>query len=570
MSGRPGRGRIRPSRAFSFGCGTDGIHSGACAYTVPAMSTTVSRAPVPVTVALACVGVFVSYLPVVGVSAAIGELQQALDASTTSLQWITDAFILPTAALLLTWGVVGDLYGRKKVYLAGLGLFSLGCLLCLTAQGVVQVCVGQALTGVGTAALLPSTLGLLSHVCPDHRVRARAIAAWTASLGLGLTLGPVINGAILEHASWRWIFLPSVAAGVLALLAGALLLTDSRAERERHLDVPGQLLAAVAITGLVYGVIEAGPHGWGSAEVVTAFVVAAVAAAAFVRVELRSPCPMLDMRLFRSAAFSGAAVVMAVTLFAQVGLVFALSEYFSLVHHASVWDIGLRLLALNGFTVVLGPLVGRLMNRTTPGLVLVTGLVVGGIGALLVNLFHADTGTGTAALVIAVLGIGIALAMAPITTIAMDSLPRRLASTAGAANSALRQIGSALGPAVFGVVLTNRTLAALPGHLAESGLNPADQGRVDGTVSHVGIQAGAFLRLDTPESTGRALGAYGASFTDALHTCALIGGIGMLAAAVLALATVGIRRHRTAQGTEWEAEAAAASRGSAVPAGGDA
>ncbi|MFK4101992.1 MFS transporter [Streptomyces sp. NPDC019531] len=518
------------------------------------MSATVSPASPPsphspapsrhakATVALACAGVFVSYLPVVGVSVALPVMQQALDASTAGLQWITDAFILPTAALLLTCGMIGDLYGRKKTWLAGLVLFCLGCLVCLTAGTVVQVCVGQALTGVGTAALLPSTLALISHERPDPRKRARAIALWTASLGLGLTLGPLFNGVIVEHASWRWIFLPSLALGVVALVIGAVVLTDSRSERERHLDVPGQLLAAVAITGLVYGVIEGGSAGWASAQVVTAFLVTAVALPAFVLVELRSPCPMLDMRLFRSSAFSGAALVMAITLFAQVGLVFALSEYFGLVHHASTWDIGVRLIALNGFTVVLGPLVGRLMNRATPGLLLVTGLVVGGVGALCVNLFQASTGTGEAALVVAVLGVGIALAMAPITTIAMDSLPGRLASTAAAANSALRQIGSALGPAVFGVILTHRTIDTLPGHLAQSGLAPADQGQVLGLVSHVGIQAGAFLELKTPDATGQARAAYGAGFTDALHTCALVGGLGMLAAAVVAAVLIGVRR----------------------------
>lgn len=501
-------------------------------------------------------GVFVSYLPVVGVSVALPVLQQALDASTTGLQWITDAFILPTAALLLTCGVIGDLFGRKKMYLIGLALSCLGCLVALTAHGVVQVCVGQALTGVGTAALLPATLGLISHVCPDHRKRGAAIALWTAALGLG----PLFNGVIVEHTSWRWIFLPTLAIGALTVLVGAFVLVDSRSDRERHLDIPGQLLAIVAITALVYGVIEGGgAPGWGSAEVVTAFVVAALTLPAFVLVELRSRCPMLDMRLFTSSAFSGAALVMALTLFAQVGLVFSLSEYFGLVHHASTWDIGVRLIALNGFTVVLGPVVGRLMHRFSPGLVLVTGLLVGGIGALLVNLFDAGTGTGEAVLVIAVLGLGIALAMAPITTIAMNSLPRRLGSTAGAANSALRQIGSALGPAIFGVVLTHRTLDTLPAHVAASGLSPADQGQVIGTVNGVGIQAGAFLHLGTGEATGQALAAYGASFTDALHSCALVGGIGMLVAAAVALATIGIR----ARAPHTEPETAAAAVGEA-------
>ncbi|BBA96333.1 putative transmembrane efflux protein [Actinacidiphila reveromycinica] len=495
------------------------------------------------TILLACIGVFASYLPVVGVSVALPVIQQALDASTAELQWVTDAFILPTAALLLTCGVLGERYGRKKVYLAGLAVFCAGSLLCLSAQDVVLVCAGQALAGVGTAALLPSTLALIGHVCPDHRVRARAIALWTASLGLGLTLGPIINGVIVEHLSWRWIFLPALVIGAVVVVVGAFLLDETKAKRAPHLDVPGQVLAVVTITALVYAVIEGGSGDWSAAKVVAAFAVAAAALVAFVTMELHSSGPMLDMRLFGSRVFSGAAFVMGITLFAQVGLVFALSEYFGLVHHASTLDIGIRLLALNGITVVLGPFVGRLMNRTGPGPVLVAGLVFGGVGALCVCSFHASTGTANAALLIAVLGIGIALALAPITTIAMNSVPRDLAGTAGAANSALRQIGSALGPAVFGAILTDRTVAALPGHLASSGLGPADQGKVGGLVSNVGIQAGAFLRLDTPAATGRAMSAYGASFTDALHVCALVSGIGMLVAAGVAAVVIGFRNH---------------------------
>ncbi|MFC8452074.1 MFS transporter [Kitasatospora sp. NPDC057223] len=514
-----------------------------------------------VTILLACLGVFAAYLPVVGVSTSLPVIQRAFDASTVELQWVTDAFILPTAALLLTCGVLGERYGRRKVYLAGLSLFCAGSLVCLLASNVVLVCVGQALAGVGAAALLPSTLALISHVCPDRNRRARAIALWTASLGLGLTLGPIINGLVAEHLSWRWIFLPALAIGAVVAVAGAFLLEETRASRTPHLDVPGQLIAIVAITGLIYGVIEGGSVGWTAPTAVVAFVVATVGLLAFVVVELRSSGPMLDLRMFRSGAFSGAAFVMAVTLFAQVGLVFAVSEYFGLVHHASTLDIGVRLLALNGVTVLLTPFVGRLMNRVGPGLVLVSGLVIGGVGALGVCLFRATTDTATAAMIIAVLGLGIALAIAPITTIAINSLPRELAGTAGAANSTLRQIGSALGPAVFGAVVTGRTLAALPGHLAASGLSPADQGHVSGLVSHVGIQAGAFLHLDSPASTGQAMSAYGASFTDALHVCALISGISMLVAAGVAAVLIGVRNR-----TPEEAGAASAPARAAAPA----
>lgn len=379
------------------------------------MSTAAHPAPEPTdvaptpwrtraTIALTCLGVFVSYLPMVGISVALPVLQKGLDASTTELLWITDAFVLPTATLLLTCGMLGDLYGRKKTYLGGLALFCIGYLVCLTASSVVQVCVGQALAGVGTAALLPTTLALISHVCPDPRKRATAIALWTASLGLGLTLGPLFTGLIAEWMSWPWIFSPALIIAAVPLVAGAALLTESRADRERHLDIPGQLLAIIALTGLISGVIEGGSSGWKSPGAVVALVVAMITLPAFVVAELRSRHPMLDMRLFRSAKFSGAALAMVLTLFAQVGLVFALSEYFGLVHHTSTLDGGIRLIALSGFTVVLGPLVGQLMNRFTPGLLLAVGLAIGGVGALCVLLFHVDTDVATELLLLGVLG----------------------------------------------------------------------------------------------------------------------------------------------------------------------
>lgn len=496
------------------------------------------------TIVLACLGVFVSYLPVVGVSTALPAIQQALGASTASLQWITDAFIIPTTALILTFGVIGDLLGRKRVYLTGLGLSVAGCLVAITASGVDQLYVGQALAGAGTAALMASTIGLITHVCPDGRTRTRAIAAWTASLALGLTLGPLFDGQILEHVGWRWIYLPGLVLGAAATLIGANYLTDSRADRELHHDLPGQVMVIIGITCLVFGFIEGGgTGGWTSPLVVCAFAAAFMAIAGFIAVELESPNPMFDLRLFRSREFAGAAIATAVLMFAQVGMVFSLSEYFGLVEHASAWDVGVRLVAINGLTVVLAPAVGRLTGHLTRGLVLFAGLVIAGAGALLVTRFEASTSAGTIMLVIAVMGVGIALAMPTITSVAIDSVPRGLASTAGSSNSALRQIGSALGPAIFGVLLTNRIVATLPTHLAASGLNPVDQGNVTGMVSTEGIQVGAYLQLSTQQATGQAITAYSESFTDALHSSALVSGVAILAAALISAFFIGVR-HR--------------------------
>ncbi|CAM5458628.1 MFS transporter [Streptomyces spiroverticillatus] len=493
------------------------------------------------TVALACLGVFASYIPIGGVAVSLPSIQRGLGASTTDLQWITDAFILTTAAFILTFGLLGDLYGRKKVYLAGLAFFAVGSTVSLTANSSPQVWVGQALSGVGAAALLTSTLALISHVHPDFRTRAKAVAAWVATLGLGMSLGPLVSGTILEAASWPWVFLPGLVVAVAGLVAGALLLEDSRAAHGRAIDIPGQIAAVVAIAALVYGVIEGGAAGWGDTTVVTAFVVAAVGLVAFVAVELRSASPMLSMRLFRSRAFSGAGAVIMLALFAQVGLVFALSLFFGTVQHLSALEIGWRFLALNGFAVILGPVVGRLMGRVAPGLILAAGLVVTAAGTFWLNTLQADTGAGTVIVILAVIGAGFSFVMTPITAIAVSSVPHHLAGMAGAGSNTLRQVGGALGPAVFGVVLTSHTVNSLPGNLAAAGLNAADQRYVVDAVTSQGLGAAGHLGLDAG-ATGRALDAFGTSFSGALHVCTTIGGVGLLVAAAITVIFIGVRR----------------------------
>ncbi|MEU6258555.1 MFS transporter [Streptomyces sp. NPDC047043] len=495
------------------------------------------------TALLACIGVFASYLPIGGVAVSLPTIQQGLSASTSDLQWISDAFILPMAALILTFGLIGDLYGRKKAYLVGLLLFAAGSLTSLTASSPQQIWVGQALSGAGAAALLTSTLALISHVYPDFRARAKAISAWAAALGLGMSLGPLVSGLVLEHASWRWIFLPGLVVAVLAAAIGALLLEDSRSAHGRAIDIPGQVIAVVTITALVYGVIEGGESGWSSTRAVIAFVVAAVGLVGFVVTEQKVASPMLSMSLFRSRAFTGAGVVIALTLFAQVGLVFSLSLFFGTVQHLSALQIGWRFLALNGITVLLGPVAGKLMGRVAPGLLLTIGLVVTGLGTLWLNTLDAHSSGGTVTPILLVIGTGLSFVMAPITAVAVGSVPHHLAGMASAGSNTLRQVGGAMGPAVFGVILTNHTVSSLPSTLAQSGLSTADQHQVTAAVAREGLSAAGHLGLPAP-ATGQALGAFGESFSSALHMCTTIGAIGMFVAAVVSSVLIGVRRHK--------------------------
>ncbi|MFI6587096.1 MFS transporter [Embleya sp. NPDC050493] len=509
-------------------------------------TTTVARPTL--TVVLACLGVFASYVPIGGVAVSLPTIQRGLDASTSDLQWISDIFILPMAALILTFGLIGDLYGRKKAFLAGLLLLAAGAATNLTAHSVAQVWVGQALSGAGGAALLTSSLALISHAYPDFRARAKAISAWAASLGLGMSLGPLLSGTILEQASWRWIFAPIVVVCLVGAVVAAILLEDSRSPHGRAIDVPGQIAAIIAITGLIYGVIEGGTTGWTDGPVLAAFALAILGLAAFIVIEHRSATPMLSLKLFSSRSFTGAGVVTMITMFGLVGIVFSLSLFFGNVQHLSALDIAYRFLLINGLTVVIGPIVGRLMGRIPSGALLTFGLVVTGIGMLTLNTLEPDTGFAAMAGPLVVIGVGFAFVMTPITSVAVSSVPHHLAGMASAGNNTLRQLGGALGPAVLGVVLTNRIAAALPENLTASGLAPADREHVTSAVSDEGLSAAGHLGLP-PEATGKALSAVGNSFADALHLCMTIAGLGMFVAAAVTVLMIGVRRPKTPAGT---------------------
>jgi MFS family permease len=261
------------------------------------------------TVALACAGVFVAYLPVTTVAVSLPVIQRALGASTAQLSWVTDAFVLLVAALILTAGVFADVHGRKKVYQVGLALCALGALVSLCASSVQVLWAGQALAGAGAAGLLPVTLALISHAVQDPHERAKYIGLWTTCMMAAMALGPLIAGVLLEHAAWRWIFLLPIPVSVLTMAVAARLLDESRAPGTRGLDWPGQATATVADTALVYGVIEGGAESFAHPRTVAALGLAAVSAIAFVAVELRSPAPMLELSLFRSPGFTASALV---------------------------------------------------------------------------------------------------------------------------------------------------------------------------------------------------------------------------------------------------------------------
>lgn len=428
-------------------------------------ATTTERRALALTITLAVVGVFVTYVPITAVSVSLTTIRAATGGSTSDLQWVSDAYIIPMAAAILSAGVFGDLHGRRRVFVLGMALTVVGAAVAALAgaleeQSALHVLwIGQAISGFGAGLLLPTTLALIAHAVPDLHDRARFVAMWATGLVAGLAIGPLIAGVILEFAGWGWIFVPTIA---LALVTGVIAwrwLPESKAPAGRHLDWPGQILATIAIAASIFGVIEGGESGWGAATTIIGLGAGAVALAGFIVAELRSTSPLLEVRLFRSPAFSAAGFAALIALFVLVGTIFLVSIFFGAAQHLSPLQIGLRLLFLNGVTALVNPLVGMAMRRVGAVALLAGGLGLGAVALVLLSTMDTDTSFGAAAWRLAVLGVADAFMLSTMAVAAIHAVPHHLAGMAAAANTALRQYGAALGPAVLGVVFTSRLSA---------------------------------------------------------------------------------------------------------------
>ncbi len=494
------------------------------------------------TVALACAGVFVAYLPVVTVTVSLPAIREALTASTAQLAWVTDAFVLPVAALILTAGVFADVHGRRKVYQVGLALCAAGAAVALCAPSVEALWVGQALAGSGAAALLPVTLALISHAVPDPRERGKYIGLWTTCMMGAMAVPPLFAGLLLEYVGWRWIFVLPIPAALLTMAVAARLLTESRAPGKRRLDWPGQVTAAVAITALIYGVIEGGAESFTHPGAVGALALAAVGAAAFVAVERRSSSPMLDLSLFRSPGFVAATLAALIGFLGLIGFFFVLSLYFGLVQQLPTLQSGVRMVLVNVVCMVLGLVMGRVMRRLPTRVLITAGLLIAAAALLSLTTLDVDTSLWSAAWRLCLLGLGLGIAFPCITGTAVAAVPPHQAGMAAAGNNAFRQVGGALGPALLGALLTTQVVNTLPGHLTDAGLTGAQARRITETADASGI--GAVAGLDLGADTDRVLSAVSEAFLDGLRLCLTLSAI-LLALAALAAAVL-LRRRRPA------------------------
>lgn len=417
-----------------------------------------------------CLGQFMVLLDNTIVGAALPDMQHALHTRLTGLQWIVDAYVLLVAMLLVTGGLFADRFGRKRVYLTGVAVFTAASVLCSLAPSVGWLLAGRVLQGVGAAALSPASLALLAAAHPVPEERIKAIGLWAGFSGTGLAAGPVAGGVLADAFGWPAIFLVNLPIGVVLLVAGLRGLEETRNPGAPAIDVPGTVLSVLGVGALTYGLIEGGARGWTSPVVLGGFTAAVLLLVAFVAVEARRSAPMLPLRLFRQRLFTVSNTAMVVVGFALMGSSFFFSQFFVYVQGSSILRAGLQTLPASLAMVVVSPYAGRLAARYGFRIVVTTGLSLAGPGLLALGMVHADTGYGNVWWRLAVVGIGFALTMSPLTGAAIQAVSPREGGLASGVSSTTRQIGAVLGVALLGAVVRTRQSG---GASFEAGLNSA-------------------------------------------------------------------------------------------------
>ncbi|MBW8484113.1 MFS transporter [Actinomadura parmotrematis] len=418
-----------------------------------------------------------------------GTFQQEFSTTGSQLTWITAAFAIPMVVLELTTGVIGDLFGRKRLLQAGAALTVAGALVCCLARSVEVMWAGQVVAGLGAAILYPISLALIAAVATDEEGRARSIALWAGFLSIGAAISPLLGGAFAENGSWRGAYAVVIAAAVLSFVL-TFRATDSKAPEGRRLDVPGQLTLALGLVALLFAATQGSESGFARPEIIGAFAAGIVLLAAFVAIELRTGVPLLNLHLFANRAYAVVAAATVVGMFAFLAICYSMSIWLGAVQHQSALRIGVLFLFIQGPAFLLVPVVSRLIRTVSPRWVLSAGFALMAVAGLWCSTFDvADMSWTRFIPPMLALGAGFALTVGSITAVAINTVPVRLAGMASATTNLLRDFGFALGPVLIAALAIGRANdtvhAGLGAALGASGLaHPYSD--VAGGIAHEG------------------------------------------------------------------------------------
>jgi EmrB/QacA subfamily drug resistance transporter len=423
------------------------------------------------TFAITAVALFMVALDNLVVTTALPVIRAEFDATLSELTWMVNAYTLTYAVLLLPAAAVGDRFGRKRVFIAGLGIFTLGSVAAALADTSGLLILARGLQGVGGAIVTPLTLTILSSAVAPER-RALALGAWGGIGGLAIAIGPLVGGAIAEGLSWNMIFWVNVPIGIVAMILAATRLDESYGPKGR-LDLPGLALASTGLLALVWGVINGNEDGWTSPAIVAALAAGLVLLGGFLVRETRTTDPMLPLRFFRSRAFSAANLVSFLMYFGVFGAIFLLSQFFQVVQGMGPLEAGLRTLPWTGAPAIVAPIAGLLAGRIGGRPILIAGMVLlsGGL-AWLAAVTSPTVAYGTLVPGFILAGVGMGLFFAPIADLVLSSVPAAEEGKASGATNTIREIGGVFGVAVLASVFSSNGSYASPTAYVE-GLQPA-------------------------------------------------------------------------------------------------
>src|SRR3954451_8290063 len=423
------------------------------------------------TLAIVSVALFMTALDNLVVSTALPSIRVGLGASIESLEWTVNAYTLSFAVLLLTGAALGDRFGRRRMFVIGLAVFTASSAAAALAPSTTALVAARALQGAGAAIVLPLTLTLLSEAV-DASKRGLALGIWSGVSGLGVALGPVVGGAVVSGISWEFIFWLNVPIG-LVLIPLALRRLDESYGPDRQLDLPGLGLAGLGLLAVVYGVVRGQALGWTSTTIVASIGAGLLLLAGFVAWELRAPAPMLPMRFFRSRAFSASNGVSLAMYFGVFGSIFLLAQFFQVVQHMSPLEAGLRTLPWTGMPMLVAPLAGLLSDRIGARPLMVAGLALqAGAIALLATVTSPTVPYSDLIVPFVMAGTGMALVFAPTANAVLKAVRPVEAGQASGATNAIREVGGVLGIAVLASVFSANGSYASPAQFT-SGMTSA-------------------------------------------------------------------------------------------------
>jgi EmrB/QacA subfamily drug resistance transporter len=405
------------------------------------------------TLAISVLALFMAVLDNLVVNVALPTISEDFSPSPSQLQWIVSAYVLIFASTQITAGGLGDRFGRKKFFIAGVVLFTATSAMAAFVQSTEWLIIARAAQGIGAAFIMPLSLSLISAAFPPEE-RGKALGIWSAVSMSGLALGPIIGGFIVEYWTWHWIFLINVPIGILTILAAQAVLRESRDDSgQTTTDIPGTVVVTAAIASLTWGLSEAGERGWGDGLVVGSLVAALALFGLFVAVEQRAANPMVPLRFFKSPTFTGGNLVALMIAFLISGIAFSMTLYYQNVHGYSAIQTGLTMLPLVVTMMVIAMLSGSLVNRFGGRATIALGMIISGSSMFLFMRSGVEATYVDILPAMIALGLGNGLIFAPMTTAVLNSVETGKSGVASAINGAIRETGFAFGVALLGTIM---------------------------------------------------------------------------------------------------------------------